>query len=85
MTFFYLVVQQMIDWLLPIIKLSESVYKRFFNPFYPPILGDFGFGGHPQTPGKGGFAPLHTLFNKRPRKRRWKAFGELVIIQRTEL
>jgi hypothetical protein len=29
---------------------GESFFKRLFNPLYPRILGDFGFGGHPHPP-----------------------------------
>jgi hypothetical protein len=33
-------------------EFNENAGMGLINPLYPPILGVFKSGGHPQTPGK---------------------------------
>jgi hypothetical protein len=34
------------------LTIRETLNKALFNPLYPPFLGDFDAGGHPQTPAR---------------------------------
>jgi len=40
--------------------MEEIVYEPFFNPLYPPLLGDFRSWGAPPDPRQRGLAPLDS-------------------------
>jgi hypothetical protein len=41
--------------------LRRDRTNAFFNPLFPPFLGEFKAGGHPQTPGRKYPAPLFSI------------------------